>query len=71
MQYSPGNNMPTIAFADAGTVELVRSLGKRVISSAELVQRLSATIDADWFRQPPARGKDRTENQGRRFRAHF
>jgi Xaa-Pro dipeptidase len=57
MQYSPGNNIPTISFADAGTVELVRSLGKKVVSSAELIQRLSATIDAKGFASHQRAGK--------------
>jgi len=49
MQYSPLNNIPTVAFADAGTVEWVRSFGVKVVSSAGLVQRLYATIDAADF----------------------
>ncbi|MFY9531769.1 MAG: Xaa-Pro peptidase family protein [Candidatus Acidiferrales bacterium] len=43
MQYSPRNNIPYIAMVDAGTVELVRSLGKRVVSSADLVQKFEAS----------------------------
>lgn len=42
MQYSPLNNIPYVALVDAGTVELVRSLGKEVVTSADLVQRFEA-----------------------------
>jgi Xaa-Pro dipeptidase len=37
MQYSPMNQIPYISSVDAGTVELIRSFGKNVVSSAELV----------------------------------
>jgi len=43
MQYSPGNDIPSIGLVDAGTVELVRKLGKKVVSSADLVQKFEAT----------------------------
>ena len=39
MQYSPRNDIPTLGRVDAGTVELVRSLGPEVVSSADLVAR--------------------------------
>ncbi len=42
MQYSPNNNIPYVSKVDAGTVELVRGLGKKVVTSAELVQRFEA-----------------------------
>lgn len=38
MEYSPGAAVPTVSRVDAGTVELVRSLGVEVVSSADLVQ---------------------------------
>lgn len=38
MQYSPMNNLPTISFVDAGTIELVRSFDIEVLTSASLVQ---------------------------------
>ncbi len=38
MQYSPLNNIPYVSLVDAGTVELVRSFGAEVISSADLIQ---------------------------------
>jgi Xaa-Pro aminopeptidase len=43
MQYSPENNIPYIGLVDAGTVELVRKLKKKVVSSADLVQKFEAT----------------------------
>ena len=42
MQYSPKNAIPYVAMVDAGTVELVRSTGAKVISSADLVQKYEA-----------------------------
>jgi Xaa-Pro aminopeptidase len=42
MQYSPNNLIPYIGLVDAGTVELVRSLGKEVVSSGDLVARFEA-----------------------------
>lgn len=44
MQYSPRCAVPYVANVDAGTVELVRSLGVEVASSAELIQ----VFDARW-----------------------
>jgi len=42
MQYSPLCAIPYVALVDAGTVELVRSLGVEVITSAELIQAFEA-----------------------------
>ncbi|MBI2816989.1 MAG: M24 family metallopeptidase [Acidobacteria bacterium] len=39
MQYSPLNQIPYISSVDAGTVDLIRSFGKNVVSSAALVQQ--------------------------------
>jgi len=44
MQYSPNCAIPYVAMVDAGTVELVRSVGVEVVSSAELIQ----TFEARW-----------------------
>ena len=38
MEYSPRNSLPRVSRVDAGTVELVRSMGPDVISSADLMQ---------------------------------
>jgi Xaa-Pro aminopeptidase len=42
MQYSPQNAIPYVSRVDAGTVELVRSFGVEVVTSADLVQRFEA-----------------------------
>jgi len=42
MQYSPNNLVPYIGLVDAGTVELVRSFGKEIMSSGDLVARFEA-----------------------------
>ena len=42
MQYSPKNAIPYVAMVDAGTVELVRGLGPKVVTSADLVQKYEA-----------------------------
>lgn len=42
MQYSPQNAIPYIGLVDAGTVELLRSLGAEVVTSADLVQLFEA-----------------------------
>jgi Xaa-Pro aminopeptidase len=47
MQYSPLNAIPYISRVDAGTVELVRSFGVDVVSSADLVQIFEAVWTQD------------------------
>jgi Xaa-Pro dipeptidase len=42
MQYSELNDIPYVGLVDAGTVELVRSFGVSVVSSADLVQLFEA-----------------------------
>lgn len=49
MQYSPMNAIPYISRVDAGTVELVRSCGMEVTTSADLVQRFEAIWNADQY----------------------
>ena len=44
MQYSPRCAVPYVANVDAGTVEVVRTLGVEVVSSAELIQ----VFEAKW-----------------------
>lgn len=43
MQYSPKNLIFYVSMVDAGTVEIVRDLGKDIVSSANLVARFEAT----------------------------
>jgi len=42
MEYSPLNDIPYVGLVDAGTIELVKSFGVEVISSADLVQMFEA-----------------------------
>lgn len=50
MQYSPRNNVPYVALADAGTVELIKSFGHKVVSSADLIQTFVSVIDEAGYR---------------------
>jgi Xaa-Pro aminopeptidase len=66
MQYSPENNIPYIGLVDAGTVELIRSFGPTVVTSADLVQQFEATFGDDglkshaWAGERVARIKSET-----------
>src|SRR5579863_2394903 len=42
MQYSPKNAIPYVSLVDAGTIELVRSAGVKLATSADLVQKFEA-----------------------------
>ncbi len=42
MQYSPNNDIPYISRVDAGTIEMIRTLGVTIASSADLVQQFEA-----------------------------
>ena len=44
MQYSPMCAIPYVSMVDGGTIDLIRSLGVEVVSSAELIQ----TFEARW-----------------------
>src|SRR5438067_9071696 len=46
MQYSPKNAIPYVAIVDAGTIELVRGSGPKVVSSADVVQQYEARWSA-------------------------
>ena len=50
MQYSPLNNVPYVSVVDAGTVELVKRLGHKIVSSADLVQIFVALIGPEGYR---------------------
>ncbi len=43
MQYSPNNLVFTLSLVDAGTIDVVRGLGKNVVSSQDLVAQFEAT----------------------------
>jgi Xaa-Pro aminopeptidase len=46
MEYSPGGALPIVSWVDAGTVELVRSLGVEVVSSGDVFGAVAAAWDA-------------------------
>jgi len=50
MQYSPLCNIPYTSIVDGGTIELIRTLGHEVVSSADLVQLFEAIIDEKGYR---------------------
>ncbi|SNT15295.1 Xaa-Pro aminopeptidase [Granulicella rosea] len=44
MQYSPRNAIMYVSMVDAGTVELLREMGKEIVSSADLVSQFEAVL---------------------------
>jgi len=44
MQYSPNNFVFTISMVDAGTADMIRGLGKNIISAADLIAQFEATL---------------------------
>jgi Xaa-Pro aminopeptidase len=46
MEYSPRAAIPYVSRVDAGTIELIRSLGVDVVSSGDLIQQFEARWDA-------------------------
>jgi Xaa-Pro aminopeptidase len=44
MQYSPNNAIMYVSMTDAGTIEFLRSLGKQIVSSADLVSQFEAVL---------------------------
>jgi len=57
MQYSPNNAIPYVAMVDAGTVELVRRLGPKVVTSADLVQKYEACWSTEQLQSHLAAGR--------------
>jgi Xaa-Pro aminopeptidase len=57
MQYSPNNIVFYVSLVDAGTVELVRSFGKEIVSSADLVSQFEATLTEEQIETHFAAGK--------------
>jgi Xaa-Pro dipeptidase len=66
MQYSPRNAIPYVSTVDAGTVELVRSVGPKIFSSADLVQKYEACWTAEQLESHLAAGEvvDRIIREG-------
>ncbi len=42
LEYSPNNDIPTVSKVDGGTIEILRSLGAELYSSADIVQHIQA-----------------------------
>lgn len=47
MQYSPRNAIMYVSMVDAGTVEMLRAMGKQIVSSADLVSHFEAVLSDD------------------------
>src|SRR5271167_588222 len=47
MQYSPRNAIMYVSLVDAGTIEVLREMGKTIVSSADLVSRFEAVLTAE------------------------
>jgi Xaa-Pro aminopeptidase len=47
MEYAPGCTLPVVSIVDAGTIELVRSFGVEVVSSADVLQLTVAKWSAE------------------------
>ncbi len=47
MEYSPMGRLPYIGIVDAGTVELIRSFGLEIVSSADIVAKLEAALSPE------------------------
>ncbi|MEZ5357383.1 MAG: M24 family metallopeptidase [Candidatus Zixiibacteriota bacterium] len=47
MEYSPMGRLPYIGKVDAGTIELIRSFGLEIVSSADLVAKFNACLNAE------------------------
>ena len=50
MQFSPQGNVPYVSIVDGGTIDLIRSFGYDVVSSAGLVQTFQAVLDEEGYR---------------------
>ena len=68
MQYSPMNNIPYVSVVDGGTIELVKSTGVEVVSSADLVQEFEATIDEEGYKSHVEAGKIIQDIKDRAFK---
>ncbi len=57
MQFSPQANIPYVSTVDGGTIDLVRSLGVELCSSADLVQTFDALLGEEAYRSHVAAGE--------------
>ncbi len=76
MQYSPRNAIMYVSMVDAGTIELLRSMGKQIVSSANLVSQFEAVLSDDQLETHLEAGRridallaDTFAEMGRRARA--
>jgi Xaa-Pro aminopeptidase len=47
MQYSPNNIVFTVSLVDAGTIDMIRGMGKNVVSAADLIALFEATLSEE------------------------
>jgi Xaa-Pro dipeptidase len=57
MEYSPLARLPYVSRVDAGTVEMVRASGAKVVSSADLAQRFGGVLSPEQRRDHRATGR--------------
>ncbi|MBQ6268846.1 MAG: M24 family metallopeptidase [Bacteroidetes bacterium] len=50
MQYSPYNAIPYVSIVDGGTIELIRSFGIEVVSSADLVSKFESHLTMEDYK---------------------
>lgn len=68
MEYSPMNDVPTVSYVDAGTIELLRSLGVNIVTSAQLIQEFQARWSEEQLQTHIAAAKVLHEAQSEAFR---
>lgn len=57
MQYAENGVIPSISTVDAGTIELIRALGKTVVSAGDLLQHFTAIISEEEWASHKRAGK--------------
>jgi Xaa-Pro dipeptidase len=57
MQYSANNTVFTISMVDAGTADMIRGLGKNIVSAADLIAQFEATLSDEQIQSHFAAGK--------------
>ncbi|MGH7494997.1 MAG: M24 family metallopeptidase [bacterium] len=67
MEYSPMNDVPTVSYVDAGMLELLRSFGVQVVTSAQLIQEFQARWSTGQLQTHIAAAKILHEAQSQAF----
>ncbi len=67
MEYSPMNDVPTVSYVDAGMLELLRSFGVQIVTSAQLIQEFQARWSAAQLQTHLAAAKVLHEAQTQAF----